>query len=69
MPSRPDAVYCLADVLAVGALHELHMHGLTVPDDMAMAAFDGTELSRFMVPTLTLSRGTLLSSVGSLSVL
>jgi DNA-binding LacI/PurR family transcriptional regulator len=53
LPSRPDAVYCLADVLAVGALHELHVHGLTVPDDMAMAAFDGTELSRFMVPTLT----------------
>jgi DNA-binding LacI/PurR family transcriptional regulator len=53
LSSRPDAVYCLADVLAVGALHELHVHGLTVPDDMAMAAFDGTELSRFMVPTLT----------------
>jgi DNA-binding LacI/PurR family transcriptional regulator len=53
LPSLPDAVYCLADVLAVGALHELHLNGLRVPDDMAMAAFDGTALSRFMVPTLT----------------
>jgi DNA-binding LacI/PurR family transcriptional regulator len=53
LPVRPDAVYCLADVLAVGALHALHQHGLRVPDDLAMAAFDGTALSHYMVPTLT----------------
>jgi DNA-binding LacI/PurR family transcriptional regulator len=53
LPSRPDAIYCLADVLAVGALHTLHRYGLTVPGDMGMAAFDGTALSHYLVPTLT----------------
>lgn len=53
LPTPPDAVYCFADVLAIGALHELHVHGLNVPKDMGMAAFDGTAFSRFSVPTLT----------------
>ena len=53
LPTRPDAVYCLADVLAVGALHEIHVQGLKVPEDIAIAAFDGTALGRFIVPTLT----------------
>lgn len=53
LQSRVDAVYCFADVLAIGAMHELHLHGLEVPDDMGMVAFDGTALSRFIVPSLT----------------
>jgi DNA-binding LacI/PurR family transcriptional regulator len=50
---RPDAVFCLADVLAVGALHAASRHGLSVPADIAIAGFDGIQDARFMVPTLT----------------
>jgi DNA-binding LacI/PurR family transcriptional regulator len=49
----PDAVYCLADVLAFGALSALHSAGLRVPDDMGLAGFDGLEEARYRVPTLT----------------
>jgi DNA-binding LacI/PurR family transcriptional regulator len=53
LPQPPDAVYCLADVLAFGALSALHAAGLRVPDDMGLAGFDGLEEARYRVPTLT----------------
>jgi DNA-binding LacI/PurR family transcriptional regulator len=53
LPQPPDAVYCLADVLAFGALSALHTAGLRVPDDMGLAGFDGLEEARYRVPTLT----------------
>jgi DNA-binding LacI/PurR family transcriptional regulator len=53
LPQPPDAVYCLADVLAFGALSALHAAGLRVPEDMGLAGFDGLEEARYRVPTLT----------------
>lgn len=53
LPQPPDAVYCLADVLAFGALSALHAAGLQVPDDIGLAGFDGLEEARYRVPTLT----------------
>lgn len=50
---RPDAVFCFNDTLALGALRALHEAGLRVPDDVAVAGFDGIEDGRFSVPTLT----------------
>jgi DNA-binding LacI/PurR family transcriptional regulator len=49
----PDAVYCLADVLAFGALSAVQAAGLRVPDDIGLAGFDGLEEARYRVPTLT----------------
>jgi DNA-binding LacI/PurR family transcriptional regulator len=51
--ARPDAVFCFNDTLALGALRALHEAGLKVPDDVAVAGFDGIEDGRFSVPTLT----------------
>jgi DNA-binding LacI/PurR family transcriptional regulator len=51
--ARPDAVFCFNDTLALGALRALHEAGLRVPDDVAVAGFDGIEDGRFSVPTLT----------------
>ncbi|GAA3240581.1 LacI family DNA-binding transcriptional regulator [Dactylosporangium siamense] len=51
--TRPDAVFCFNDTLALGALRALHEAGLRVPDDVAVAGFDGIEDGRFSVPTLT----------------
>jgi len=50
---RPDAIYCFADVLAIGALRACHEHGLHAPADFGLAGFDGIEEGRFTIPTLT----------------
>jgi len=53
LPKRPDAVYCFADVLALGALRGAYECGLRAPDDFGLASFDGVDEGRFSVPTLT----------------
>jgi DNA-binding LacI/PurR family transcriptional regulator len=50
---RPDALLCLNDHLALGALRALHEAGLRAPDDMDVVGFDDIEASRFSVPSLT----------------
>ncbi|MER6983716.1 substrate-binding domain-containing protein, partial [Streptomyces carpinensis] len=50
---RPDALLCLNDHLALGALRALHEAGLRAPDDLDVVGFDDIEASRFSVPSLT----------------
>lgn len=50
---RFDAVFGLNDVLALGALHELLIRGLRVPQDVAVAGFDDIDEARFASPSLT----------------
>jgi DNA-binding LacI/PurR family transcriptional regulator len=52
-PQAPDAVFCFNDLLALGALRELHRRGIRVPDDIAVLGFDDIEDGRFSTPTLT----------------
>ncbi|MEV7368777.1 LacI family DNA-binding transcriptional regulator [Streptomyces sp. NPDC003328] len=49
----PDALLCLNDHLALGALRALHEHGRSVPGDLDVVGFDDIEASRFSVPSLT----------------
>jgi DNA-binding LacI/PurR family transcriptional regulator len=51
--SRPDAVFCFSDELALGALRAVADAGLRVPDDVALVGFDDIEDGRYAVPTLT----------------
>lgn len=51
--ARPDALLCLNDQLALGALRALHEHGVRVPEDVAVIGFDDVEGGRFSVPTLS----------------
>lgn len=48
-----DAVFGLNDVLALGALHELLIRGINVPEDVAVAGFDDIDEARFASPSLT----------------
>ncbi|MCC7368880.1 MAG: LacI family DNA-binding transcriptional regulator [Chloroflexi bacterium] len=41
------------DLLAVGVLRGLHDAAVRVPEDLALSAFDGIELSRYTRPSLT----------------
>ncbi|MGA5582884.1 LacI family DNA-binding transcriptional regulator [Streptomyces thermodiastaticus] len=50
---RPDALLCLNDHLALGALRALHEAGLSAPDDLDVVGFDDIEAARFSVPSLT----------------
>lgn len=45
-----DAVFCVTDIAALGALSALREAGLAVPDDVQVAGFDNMGLSRFTPP-------------------
>jgi len=55
-PDRPTAVVTGSDLQAVGVLRAARELGLRVPDDLAVASFDGTEEATFAGPALTTSR-------------
>lgn len=50
---RPDALLCANDDLALGAMHELRIRGLSVPRDVAVAGWDDAIAGRYSNPTLT----------------
>ena len=50
---RPTAVACANDLMAIGALRELHVRGLAVPGDVSVTGFDNTTLAEFVSPALT----------------
>lgn len=52
-PSPPDAVFAVSDTLAAGAISAIKAAGLRVPQDIAVAGFDGTELAEMISPPLT----------------
>lgn len=52
-PHPPDAVFCVNDLIALGALRTLLDRGLSVPDDVALIGFDDIEDGRYSTPTLS----------------
>jgi LacI family transcriptional regulator len=50
---RPDCVFAVNDVMAVGALARLRADGLAVPADIAVAGFDDIVTLRDVYPPLT----------------
>lgn len=53
LPDPPDAVFCLNDQLAVGALHQALSAGHSIPTDFAIMGFDGSEETAFTNPPLS----------------
>jgi LacI family transcriptional regulator len=53
---RPDCVFAVTDVMALGALARLRAGGLQVPADMALAGFDDIATLRDVYPPLTTVR-------------
>jgi LacI family transcriptional regulator len=51
--ARPDAVVCVNDLVAAGALQALREHGLRVPEDVAVSGFDDRFLAQWVTPALT----------------
>lgn len=51
--TRPTAVFCGNDVLAVGALRRAREMGISVPGDLSVIGFDDIELAQVAFPALT----------------
>jgi len=52
-PERPDAVFAVSDVIAVGVVHAALEAGLRVPEDLAVVGFDGISFTSSLNPPLT----------------
>ncbi|HVL59142.1 MAG TPA: substrate-binding domain-containing protein [Burkholderiaceae bacterium] len=51
--TRPTAVICCNDNLAIGAIAECHAQRLRVPADVSVCGFDDVEFAAMMTPALT----------------
>lgn len=49
----PTAIFAAADLLAIGALHEVQINGKRVPEDVAIVGFNNIPLSDLIHPPLT----------------
>ena len=47
------AVFAANDIMAIGAMSALRERGIAVPGQVAVAGFDGINLGRYVVPSLT----------------
>ena len=53
---RPTALFVASDTQALGAMHACDELGLRIPEDVAIASFDGTRSAAFTRPPLTTMR-------------
>ncbi|MDZ7672487.1 MAG: LacI family DNA-binding transcriptional regulator [Halanaerobiales bacterium] len=53
LKSRPTAIFCQSDGMAIGAMQAIEESGLKVPDDFSIIGFDDIEASRYVKPSLT----------------
>ncbi len=53
MPDPPDAVFCVNDQMAIGAIRAAWELGVRVPEDIAILGIDGITDGEFSTPSLT----------------
>lgn len=55
---HPDltALFCISDVLAIGACRAIAQHGLRIPEDVSVVGYDGIEEGEYYIPRLTTVR-------------
>jgi len=51
--TRPSAIFCFSDELALGCMHTLRKNGFRVPEDISVIGIDNIPFARFCAPTLT----------------
>jgi len=51
--SRPDAVVCANDIMAVSLCNSLREHGISVPDDIIVTGYDGNMVSQLQETSIT----------------
>ena len=50
------ALFCMSDIMAIGAAKAILDRGLKIPEDVSVIGFDGIELARFYSPSLATVR-------------
>ena len=53
LADRPTAMFCISDVLAMGAIRAAEGLGIRVPEDLSVVGFDDVEYATMMNPMLT----------------
>lgn len=53
LSTPPDAIFCVNDQVAIGAMRVIRDKGLTTPGDIAIAGFDDSPISGYISPSLT----------------
>jgi len=51
--SRPTAVLCFNDMVAMGVYRAAHELSLEIPDDLSVVGFDGIDFAELLGPPLT----------------
>lgn len=49
----PTAIYCMCDIMAIGAMDALNERGIHVPNQISVLGFDNVQLSNYVSPRLT----------------
>lgn len=52
-PQRPTALFCISDVLAIGAIRAAEERGIRVPEELTVVGFDDVEYAAMFRPMLT----------------
>ncbi|MCV6824562.1 MULTISPECIES: LacI family DNA-binding transcriptional regulator [Halocynthiibacter] len=63
----PTAIFCMNDMVALGAMQAAQSLGLSVPDDISIVGFDGLSIGEYATPPLT-SVQTNRASLGEIGV-
>ncbi|WP_274627241.1 LacI family DNA-binding transcriptional regulator [Arvimicrobium flavum] len=53
---RPQAIFALSDIMAIGLLHGIRELGLTIPEDVSVVGYDDIEFAAYTFPPLTTVR-------------
>ncbi len=53
MQTRPTAIVCMNDEMAIGAIQAANTQQLRIPDDLSITGFDDIEYARYCNPPLT----------------
>ncbi len=51
--TKPDAIFCITDQLAAGALRYAQEHDISVPKQLALVGYSNSEISQSVTPKLT----------------
>lgn len=49
----PTAIFCMNDLMALGAIAAIHERGLRIPEDIAVVGYDDMRFAPYTVPALT----------------
>lgn len=53
LPKPPTAIFCAADMIAIGANRALHKLNLRIPQQVSLVGFDDVFISQYLNPPLT----------------